>query len=100
MHCKRPFYLSYNFFMVSEAAKFFFVSSQSRHLGFVNLINVSSRPLPTSRRKVAVVVVVVKSEPLYYITEDVTACKELSSGASLYIKIVFLNWKTGMHFNL
>ena len=62
--------------MVFEAAKFFFVSSQSRHLGFVTsqengsqnltLINVSSRPLPTSRQKVAVVVVAVKSEPLDY----------------------------------
>ena len=67
--------------MVFEAAKFSFVSSQSRHLGFVNLmnlINVSSRPLPTSRQKVAVVVV--KSEPLaivYVWTEGQSVNKKL-----------------------
>ena len=54
----------------SKPPSWFYDKSSSQENGSqnLNLINVSSRPLPTSRQKVAVVVVVVvvKSEPLLF----------------------------------
>ena len=74
MHCKRPFYSpsssannSSSFSYLLKDAIRFCDKSSSQNL---NLINVSSRPLPTSRQKVAVVVMVVKYEPLYCLRQD------------------------------